>query len=356
MKINNTDYRTIWPDPEDPKIIKIIDQRHLPHRLVIEDLKNVDNFAAAIGEMHVRGAGLIGATAGFGMYSAILSAEEDDDLDALLALKKLGHAEKIFIKHSTADQIARFLTMLSPILFTLAILGLYIEMNSPGFGVPGILGITCLVIALFGHHVAGLAGKEEMFLMLAGVILLALEIFVIPGFGIAGIAGIGCLLGGFVWMMLPHIPKTLPKLPNGIDDPSMLDAYLQRALINLVVTVILCLLLFWLLRKILPKTIMFRRLILQHAATKEAGYSATDEHKHIGLLDAIGEATTDLHPSGIAIIDGMRVDVVTQGGYISQGERIKVKKVKGVRVVVVKAGEKEEPTDNADSGANESQA
>jgi methylthioribose-1-phosphate isomerase len=75
MKIANIDYRTIWPDPDDRRVVKIIDQRHLPHQLVIEDLRCVADFARAIKEMHVRGAGLIGATAGFGMYSAILDAD-----------------------------------------------------------------------------------------------------------------------------------------------------------------------------------------------------------------------------------------------------------------------------------------
>ena len=74
MKINGKNYRTIWPAEEDQRIIRIIDQRHLPHQLVIEDLKSVADFAAAIRDMHVRGAGLIGACAGFGMYSAALSA------------------------------------------------------------------------------------------------------------------------------------------------------------------------------------------------------------------------------------------------------------------------------------------
>lgn len=78
MKVNGQNYRTIWPTEEDARIIKIIDQRHLPHRFVIEDLKSVDNFTEAIRDMHVRGAGLIGATAGFGMYIAALTASADD--------------------------------------------------------------------------------------------------------------------------------------------------------------------------------------------------------------------------------------------------------------------------------------
>ena len=74
MKVNGTHFRTIWPAEEDPKVVRIIDQRHLPHSFVIEDLKCVDDFVAAIRDMHVRGAGLIGATAGFGVFSAALEA------------------------------------------------------------------------------------------------------------------------------------------------------------------------------------------------------------------------------------------------------------------------------------------
>ncbi|MBU0674857.1 MAG: S-methyl-5-thioribose-1-phosphate isomerase [Proteobacteria bacterium] len=77
MNINNQHYRTIWVDPDNQANIKIIDQRQLPHSLVIEDLRTIDDFARAIFEMHVRGAGLIGATAGFGMYSATLSSSND---------------------------------------------------------------------------------------------------------------------------------------------------------------------------------------------------------------------------------------------------------------------------------------
>ena len=76
MKVNGTHYRTIWPNEGQPGIINIIDQRFLPHRFVVEELATPDDFAAAIKEMHVRGAGLIGATAAFGMYSAILNGPE----------------------------------------------------------------------------------------------------------------------------------------------------------------------------------------------------------------------------------------------------------------------------------------
>ncbi|MEJ2690375.1 MAG: S-methyl-5-thioribose-1-phosphate isomerase [Deltaproteobacteria bacterium] len=76
MLVNGTHYRTIWLHPDDDRIVQIIDQRQLPHRFVVEDLRSVEDFVAAIKQMHVRGAGLIGATAGFGMYCAALNAPD----------------------------------------------------------------------------------------------------------------------------------------------------------------------------------------------------------------------------------------------------------------------------------------
>ena len=74
MKVRGKHYRTIWIREDERQTVRIIDQRYLPHRFVIEDLRSVDDAATAIREMHVRGAGLIGAAAGYGMYLAALSA------------------------------------------------------------------------------------------------------------------------------------------------------------------------------------------------------------------------------------------------------------------------------------------
>jgi methylthioribose-1-phosphate isomerase len=73
MKVNGTHYRTIWLHPNDERVVQIIDQRQLPHRFVIEDLATLEGFEAAIRDMHVRGAPLIGAAAAYGMYVAAMS-------------------------------------------------------------------------------------------------------------------------------------------------------------------------------------------------------------------------------------------------------------------------------------------
>ena len=78
MRVDGKHYRTIWPDPENSRRICIIDQRRLPHEFVVEALTVPDEVITAIRDMHVRGAGLIGATAGFGMYLAALQANDAD--------------------------------------------------------------------------------------------------------------------------------------------------------------------------------------------------------------------------------------------------------------------------------------
>jgi methylthioribose-1-phosphate isomerase len=92
MKVNGKHYRTIWID--DSGRVQIIDQRFLPHRFVIEELATVEDVAAAIKEMHVRGAGLIGAAAGYGMYIASLVADTCSDDAFMAAMREAGEILK----------------------------------------------------------------------------------------------------------------------------------------------------------------------------------------------------------------------------------------------------------------------
>ncbi|MEY2489426.1 MAG: methylthioribose-phosphate isomerase, partial [Verrucomicrobiota bacterium] len=85
MKVHGQHYRTIWPNETDNRVIQLIDQRFLPHQFVIEEVRTVEEMATAIREMHVRGAGLIGAAAGYGMYLATLGAAPGASFDDELA-------------------------------------------------------------------------------------------------------------------------------------------------------------------------------------------------------------------------------------------------------------------------------
>ena len=81
MKVRGEHFRTIWRKPDDERAVQMIDQRFLPHDFVIEEVRTVEQMAMAIREMHVRGAGLIGASAGYGMYLAALEAASRESFD-----------------------------------------------------------------------------------------------------------------------------------------------------------------------------------------------------------------------------------------------------------------------------------
>jgi len=85
VKVGGKHFRTIWRKPDDERVVQLIDQRFLPHDFVLEEVRSVEQMATAIREMHVRGAGLIGASAGYGMYLAALEAAARDSFDDYMA-------------------------------------------------------------------------------------------------------------------------------------------------------------------------------------------------------------------------------------------------------------------------------
>ena len=121
-----------------------------------------------------------------------------DTLDAALAAAALPGAEVRVARQTWAETLVRFLThpVISSLLMTVGLLGLLVEIRTPGFAVPGTIGLISLGLFFWGHWIVQLAGWEELLLVAIGVLLLALEVFVIPGLTVAGIAGIVALVAG----------------------------------------------------------------------------------------------------------------------------------------------------------------
>src|SRR5690606_30464615 len=103
----------------------------------------------------------------------------------------LGDAEVIEVELTPAEKVARWVTSpyVVPILLMLGLGGIALELFSPGFGVPGAVGLISFGLYFFGHYMAGLAGMETVLLFVAGIILMVVELFV-PGWGIFGILGL----------------------------------------------------------------------------------------------------------------------------------------------------------------------
>lgn len=234
-----------------------------------------------------------------------------NNLDELLAKLELENAEVRNVEETFVEKLARFLTnpVVIPILLTIGLLGLVIELFSPGFGIPGAVGITSLVLYFFGHMVAGFAGYEALLLFIIGLIFILLEFFV-PG-GIIGSIGL-IAVGGSLFMATDNF--TLIAV-------SLLIAFV----VSLTVSILLV--------KVFNKNMkFFKKMVLRDATTTEEGY--VSNVNRVELLGKIGTALTPLRPAGIAYINDERVDVVTEGSFIDQDSDVIVVKVEGSRIVV----------------------
>lgn len=219
-----------------------------------------------------------------------------------------------------AEEFVRFLTnpVVSSLLVSVAMIGIIVEVRTPGFGIPGALGLSSLGLFLWGHWLVNLAGWEEFLLAAAGIVLLLIEAFVIPGFGVAGVLGIIALLGG---LML-----------STVGDGATMDALIgaaSRLGISLIVAIVASLAIL----RYLPKTRVGKHLVLQTDLTAESGFTSEPLAEH-DLVGKLGVAVSTLRPAGIADIEGKRVDVVSDGEFIEPGQPIRVDHVDGNRVVV----------------------
>jgi membrane-bound serine protease (ClpP class) len=266
----------------------------------------------------------------------LLATSIVDDIPGLLANRQIqNHVIKTFTPHS-AEKLAYWITLLSPILMAAAFIGIYIEFKTPGFGLPGIIGSISLVLFLFGHYIAGLAGKEDIFLVILGITLLLVEVFILPGFGFCGLLGIAALLGGMIMAMIPLFP-TVPNLPSDFGSSyGNMDTYINSALINLVITITISAIAIYLLAKFLPKTKFYGSIVLLTTQTPETGYIATNIEENTKLIGKTGIAITTLRPAGLVDIEGKRIDVISNGDYIDKGELVEVIKVDGPSIIVEK--------------------
>ncbi len=229
---------------------------------------------------------------------------------------------------TATERIARFIEALSILLLGGGLLCIFIEFKIPGFGVFGIMGIALLALFFWGHHIAGLSGSFELFLFVVGAMLLALEIFVIPGFGAAGISGITLILLALLMSMVEHYPGTHWFKPP--------EYQLQTAFRNMGLALAIAFGLGLILSRILPKTPGFSHLILASSLKNDenAEVSENTQPKASTSPGVKGEAVTKLHPAGLGMFDGKRVNVIARGSFIDKGTSIVIAEKHGNRIVV----------------------
>jgi len=290
----------------------------------------VENFPRPEGEIILPSGKLLTLTAQEALRYGLIPfiAEDLDDV-----LDEFGYedAEVISLRMSVGEKIFRWLTnpIVSGILLMLGIGGIYLEVKTPGFGVPGIVGIVCLSLFFGAHLVIGIANWFDVILVVAGLVLIVIELFVLPGFGIVGAAGILCLLAG-LYMTLTTTP--IPEFSWEYDRMS-------DAIQSLLIATLSLGLLIYAMWRLLPHTPIYARLVLNHAQLENQGYVVQSEMEETAALGQRGVAVSLLRPVGRGRFGDKTVQVVSRSEYIEPGTPIEIVQVDGNRYVVDRAEE-----------------
>ncbi len=244
-----------------------------------------------------------------------------DDWSALMAELGLESAPVRTMEVNWAERIVRFFShpLVSPFLLSLGFLGLIAEIKSPGLGLAGAAGLLSLALFFGSHLLIGLAGLEDLLLFGAGVVLIAVEVFVIPGFGVFGVlGGVGVLAGIYL------------SLVGGI--PTMGD--FANAGLVLASSILIILVTSWALLRHLPQSSHLARsgVFLLTQGEREDGWASAT--KRPDLMGREGVALTDLRPAGTVLLGEERVDAVSESSWIEDGTAVKVVASEGYRLVV----------------------
>ena len=206
--------------------------------------------------------------------------------------------------------------IVSGILIMVIIGGIYFELQTPGIGFPLIAALTAAALYFAPLYLEGLASHWEILVFLVGLILLALEVFVIPGFGVAGISGIFLIIIGLTLSLIGNVGFDFTGVPmNGV----------IKSLITVIISIFLGLIgSFYFGRKVLTSNI-FGHLALETVQNSNEGFTASYEDVK-QMIGKKGIAYTILRPAGKIMIDNDLYDATALNGFIDKGELIEVVK------------------------------
>jgi len=264
---------------------------------------------------------------------ALLGAGKAADVTALLLARfgASGYEVRNF-KVTWSEELAQYLTALSPVLLGLGLLALFIEFKTPGFGVFGITGIALLAVVFLSSYVAGFSGHEPLLVFAVGLLLVAIELFFFPGVFAVALLGIALMLGSLVWAMADLWPgQPLTVAWSG-------DAFV-RPLQNLGLGMVLAVALGAALMRYLPHGWVWDKLVVGSAiggSAQVAGLSPQDAAAVEALIGQRGVAATVLRPSGQVEIGGRRYEAIVEVGAINAGDAVVVRGRTAFAVVVEK--------------------
>ena len=234
-----------------------------------------------------------------------------DDYDEMLAHFGIANANIIPVEEGLQVKLAKLISKpyISSLLLTLGLVGLVIEILTPGFGIGGTISIIGFGLFFGGNILAGNSNWTSLALFATGLLLLVVE-GIVPGFGLPGIAGIIFVTGGTV-LAMGSFSSAIASLSIAI-------------ILTTIVTVILL--------KLGFRSKLLDRVVLKAEHNKERGYLSVDSSDI--YLNKKGISITELRPSGFIEIDGKRLDALSDGSFIPKDVQIEIFRVEGSKIFV----------------------
>ncbi len=267
-----------------------------------------------------------------------LAAYQALTLKEMLDREGLGDAFVERFEITPTDRFARFLSSsaILGILMMVGLGGLFLEIKTPGVGLPGAIGAGALILAFFGSYLANLSGYMEWIFFILGVVLLVVEIYIIPGIGVAGLLGIVFIVGSLFFTLM----NLSPDAPFSFSPPRL--DMIKSALITMIAVLVGLVPFLYVIGRVLRSTPLYDRMVLDpaqagvHAELPSEERPPPEEPLQRGER---GRAITDLHPTGTAEFGGRRLDVLTEGDFVDRGKPLIVLRVEGSRVFVHEAAD-----------------
>lgn len=253
-----------------------------------------------------------------------------DNVTALIAAKFKDY-EVVEHQITVTESIILFLIhpAVSGFLIMLIIGGIYFELQTPGVGFPIIIAISAAIAFFAPHYLQGLANHMELIIFIVGLLLVAVEVFVLPGFGIAGIAGILLIISGLALSLFPIVssPELGWILPN-------INVVMNSFAIVSVCIVLALILSFYLSKKILTKRNFLSNSAVLTADGKDYKVLLSAKFSNEEMIGKQGESLNQLMPGGTVLIEGETFDSIAITGYIEKGKKVEVVKISNAQLVV----------------------
>ncbi|MFZ4763872.1 MAG: NfeD family protein [Roseimicrobium sp.] len=240
--------------------------------------------------------------------------------------------ESITAEPKGFELVAIWITQYAAILLLVGMAAGYIEIQHPGFGVPGLIAIAAFSLFFFGHYVAGsLVGYETVFVFVVGFVLIIIELFVFPGHILPGLLGLMCVFGALIYTMAGWEIT----IPRGGTFPVRLQDY-DAPLRNLGIAFAGALALILLFMRYFPAVGPFKFLVLKaEVGGQQASIEGEGQRRALALsLGDTGMTRSALRPYGHVDFGGTVVEAAAEGDYLGPGVQVRVRAIFGGKIVV----------------------